>query len=172
MKLNMRNLKKVVNTAEVKSLVSSWLLAEAGYNAQNAHECEIYAEILREIPLWADCKHGDGKRITQVKDMYLSVDEESCQKVYERATAEFIAEGILPVDSQVGTSISYEFWKLRSDAEREIVRLTGEPFGITSEKLYCTGNGVEDHKTWIKNIVGAIMSLPDFKSPEFPNVSY
>jgi hypothetical protein len=94
------------------------------------------------------------------------VDEESCQRVYARATAEFISEGLLPVGSDIGTSISYEFWKLRSDAEREIVRLTGEPFGITSEKLYCTGNGVEDHKTWIKNIVGAIMCLPDFVAPK------
>jgi len=61
---------------KLKSLVSSWLLAEAALTVHKMNtEHEIYAEILREIPLWADCEHGDNSRITNVDKMYLSTDE-------------------------------------------------------------------------------------------------
>lgn len=166
MKLTPKNMNKVINTPAVKTLVNAWLLADASYKVINALEQDVYAELLREIPLWADCKHGDGKRITEVKDMYLSVDEASCMKIYERATAEFIAQNLLPANVEVSTSPSHESWQLRHDTAREIVRLTGTPFGVTSEKLYCSADGVANHNEWVNLTVKAIMCLPDFVAPQ------
>ena len=170
--LNVQNMNKVVNTPSVKTLVASYLMQRAFTEIIRERVNAVYTEILNEIPIFEDMRdnsprfaNGERTRILNHNYLYLSEDEEAVQKIYDEMDSRLKKLQIKPENMEHDYCPALvEEEKLR-DIEHLIIKETGNPFGVTVNKLVCGGNGLENYKKWIDLIVGAIVSLPDFENP-------
>lgn len=170
MELNLENLKKTVNTPTVKSLVSSWLMQKALAEILREQVNAVYLEVMREIPIFSDYKTsarrmGDGSRIFDPNHMYLSTDEESCQKIYDRVEILTRERGIKPPEMKDGFCPALVAESDLTKIEHLIISETGDPFGITIDKLFASADGIERYHKFLDLIIGAIVNQPDFKNP-------
>lgn len=171
--LTSTQLKKIAESKDAISLVNSWLNANASYEIVQAQVESIYRDVLDEIAVYNDRFQDDpkfGQRILDVDKMYQSKEEETCKKIYFEATSRMVAEGLLKVADVEGTNPSYVFWDLRKKAEVQIVRMFGHPQGITSEKLFCNGDGVATYKKFIDLCVKAVVSSGKFVREDYSEV--
>lgn len=174
--LNTDAIHKAINTPLVKDLVSSYLLARAYYEVTRDAVDAIYEVILQEIPLYANQpfthRTGDhGLRITRVKDMYLSLDEDICAEIYYEAHIRLIKAGIKPKDMPQDNCPALVAESMLSNIRHELVTETGKDLDVTVNKLLCGHDGLNRLQQWVDLVCKAVMSMPDFEPPKLPGRS-
>jgi hypothetical protein len=150
----------IMESDEVKSLVSSYLVAKASFEILDIKVSKVYAELLEKYHVLDD----EGKRIYNHEYLYTSNDDETINKIYSEAEKLLRERKIKPDDMKDGYCPALVAQELLSGIAKEIIEITGAPFNVTPHKLLCAG--LNKYNEWIELIVGLVMSLPDFKKPD------
>lgn len=156
---------KDIDTPAVHSMVRAYLMARTFAECQRERVDEIHLAILTECPIYADMRDG-GEAITRSKDLYLTTDEAACQDFYAEADARLRKAGIKPADMPRDHCPALVAENLLRKIERELIDVSGKPFGVTADKLLCARNGLENWKQWVDLVCKLIVNLPNFEAPK------
>lgn len=161
MKLSIEESK--IDTPEILSLVHDYIRARAMAATQEERVKPIRAKILEEYPVFADL--DEGQRITDFFDLYLTSDNDTCEKIYAAYDAELRQCGIKPQNMDAGKCPALVAKHILTKAESALIDGSGKPFGVSAHKILCTDNGMETWKKWIDLVCSYVCNLPHFKTP-------
>lgn len=156
---------KDIDTPAVHSLVRAYLLARTFAEVQRERVDAIHLAILTECPIYAD-QFDTTEQITHSKDLYLSSDEAACQDFYAESDARLRKAGIKPADMPRDYCPALVAENLLRKIERELIDVSGKPFGVDADGLLCARGGLDNWKQWIDLVCKLIVNLPNFEAPK------
>ena len=168
--LNIETVRESVDTPAVHSLVRSYLLARTFYEVTKEQVDAVYAVILREIPVFADREPGagrrglSGQRIYDHEKLYLTSDDDACQRVWGEAHKRLLAAGIKPATMSRDHCPALVAREQLSKVSNALADEAGKGMGLSAGKLLC--HGLDRYYEFIDLVVGAIVSLPTFEKPK------
>jgi hypothetical protein len=160
--------------AEVHAAVKIYLVTRAVFETLEPKVNTVYAQILDEISLYNDLeqrRNGDTRhqahntpdtprrRLTSVKEMYLSENEEDCARVFDLAHDRLTAEGIKPADMDREKCPALVAYSVMSDAGADLVNKTAAMIGEKEDfrhRLLCSG--MEKYQKFIDLAVGLVLA--------------
>ena len=160
-------------TPAVKSSVRAYLLARCYAEVMREKVNTVYCEALEIIPLYEDraqlrdpSRQKPKTRIYDVKQMYLSTDEETCKEVYEDVNFHLKKKGIKPAEMPEDQCPACVAEHLQTKTEWLIIDSAAEMLGEKGDfqnRLLCAG--IDKYHKFIDLVVGLVVNLPDFKNP-------
>ena len=153
-------------TSAVKSAVNAYLLARAHANTMREIVNKYYKEALEIYPLYTD-RHKKAEQIYDVKRMYLSEDEQTCEDVYNDVEYRLRRDGIKPPEMPDGQCPALVAESIQRDAENLIIEATGEMLGMDIDSLEIKTRLLHMGKyyEYIDLVCKLVVNLPDFKNP-------
>lgn len=167
-KITSANLRAHFMSDEVRSCVNAYLIARAHAETMRKAVDEIEHQILEELPIY-DTKRPGGRRLYRGDDLYLTDDAEACAGFYAEANRRERASKLKPANMGDEYCPALVAENLQRDAERLLIDTTGEPFGVTHEKVWCAADAAQNSKAWIDSVVGFIVRQPGYISPLEPS---
>lgn len=162
--MNAKQLRKAIDTPEVHDLVNAWLLQKTYAVTTREHVDKVYADVLREIEVLSNGKYRQPVfRILENKDLYMSDDTDTLEKIYAEVDRRLKAANVKPAEMVVDFCPALVAEHELSKIEHLLADTTGKPLGVSSEKLLCSRNGLDNYKKWIELVVSAITNSPKFK---------
>jgi hypothetical protein len=154
-------------TPDIKSGVNAVLMTTALARAERERIDAIERDILSGAVYMADPdllhRHENPKeyRITEPKEVYLM--KASDQKDYfEEWQVRIDKLGRKLPKGHCPALIAED---LQRKAEHVLIEAAEPVFGVTRDMLWCSANGLENHRKYIDMLCGMVVNLPDFKNP-------
>lgn len=164
-------MRKVFSNPVLHETVKTFLLGSAWAEFLRAEVDSVYAEVLKVHAIYNDLEveHGMEKvRITENKDTYLTHDMDTMQKIYNEVDKRLRTAGLKPDEMPLTHCPALCAESDLVDIKHELIRLSGNPFGVTVDKLL--SNGFAKYNEWIRLTVGGVMAMPNFTPPSLESI--
>ena len=166
METTLENMKKVFNNPEVAEFVKLMIIQKSKAEQIRKQVNDVHREVLSRIELYNDLnrKHFPDepiKRITEGKDIYLSMDDNNLEKFYNEADKILREHKIKPENMERDYCPALVAENDLVTIEHKLIKLTGESFGVTVSSLL--SGGMETYRKWIELVTMAIISKESIK---------
>jgi len=160
--------KKKVLTPSLISAVNSYLMAKAHAELLHDQVDAIFAKALQLYPIYKDLvansrRFGDGSQIIHSKDMYLSQDKQTSDKIYAFVNEHCRKLGIKPDSMSDELCPALVADSLVRECKRLIIQISAPNMDVDPE-LVLNGS-MEHYNKWVDIHVSMVVSDPDYKNP-------
>lgn len=150
--------------------VNTYILARAYSETMREKVSEVYADVIPRHPIYADLHRPDGRptrtadghQILIWDEMYLSQDDEACDRIFAEVNTKLRELGLKTPDESDSTCPAIMAERAMVMAADKLIDLSGKPFHIDSRRFL----DLDKRYKWLDLVVGLTTSLPEYEPPE------